>query len=271
MIYEAILELKDASVATKIEAQVLNISEFNVSIDKKTILKDINLQVPKNQITCIIGPSGSGKSTLIRSINRINDDVTGFEKDGDIHFQNTSIFKRTIDVANLRKDIGMVFQKPCVFPKSISENVLFGIQHSKKLSRQDKSAIVEKQLKASALWDEVSHRLEDKGSSLSIGQQQRLCIARTLAMEPQVILLDEPTSSLDPLSSRAIEDMMLKLKRDYTIVFVTHNIQQAKRIADRVIFMCEGSIIEQGTADDMFTKAKHPKTRSYLVDEYCDC
>jgi len=271
MIYDAISELKDSSVTTECEFPVVTVSGFNVSIHKTNILKDINLQVPKNQITCIIGPSGSGKSTLIRSINRINDDLAGFEKEGEIHFQHTSIFKKNIDVANLRKDIGMVFQKPCVFPKSIAENVLFGIQHSKKLSKLEKAAIVEKKLKASALWDEVSHRLEDKGSSLSIGQQQRLCIARTLAMEPQLILLDEPTSSLDPVSSRAIEEMMLDLKKNYTIVFVTHNIQQAKRIADRIVFMCEGEIIEQGTAIEILTKAKDPKTRGYLIDEYCDC
>jgi len=235
------------------------------------ILKDINLNIPKNQITCIIGPSGSGKSTLIRSINRINDDVVGFEKQGEIHFQNASIFKKKIDVPKLRKDIGMVFQKPCVFPKSISANVLYGIQHSKKLSKQQKIQLVEKQLKAASLWEEVSQRLNDRGSSLSIGQQQRLCIARTLAMEPQVILLDEPTSSLDPISSRAIEEMMLELKTKYTIVFVTHNIQQAKRIADRIVFMCEGEIIEQGSAKTILTRAKDPRTRNYLMDEYCDC
>ncbi len=271
MIEEVISDLKEISVEAKSEFPILDISDFNVSINKTRILKNINLQIPKNQITCIIGPSGGGKSTLIRSINRINDDVVGYEQQGDIRFQNDSIFKRNLDVADLRKQIGMVFQKPCVFPKSISENVLFGIQHSIKLSKIEKAEIVEKQLKAAALWNEVSQRLEQKGSSLSIGQQQRLCIARTLAMEPQVILLDEPTSSLDPVSTRAIEEMMLKLKKTYTIVFVTHNIQQAKRIADRIVFMCDGEIIEQGTANEIFTKSQNPKTRSYLIDEYCDC
>lgn len=250
---------------------ILNISNFNVSINKTVILKNINLQVLRNNITCIIGPSGSGKSTLIRSINRINDDVIGYEKQGEIHFQNNSIFKNTTDVANLRKEIGMVFQKPCVFPKSIAENVLFGIQHSKKISKTEKAEIVEKQLKAASLWSEVSQRLDVSGSSLSIGQQQRLCIARTLAMEPQVILLDEPTSSLDPVSTKAIEQIMLDLKKEYSIVFVTHNIEQAKRIADHIVFMCDGEIVEQGTANEMLTNAKHPKTRGYLVNEYCDC
>jgi phosphate transport system ATP-binding protein len=262
-------EVKYSPVVHSLENEVITISGFNVSINNKSILNDINLVVPKNQITCIIGPSGSGKSTLIRSINRINDDIFGFETTGSILFRNEMIFKKNLNVVQLRKDIGMVFQKPCVFPKSIRENVLFGIQHTKKLSKIEKDEIVEKQLKAAALWEEVSKRLDDKGNSLSIGQQQRLCIARTLAMQPQVILLDEPTSSLDPVSTKAIEEMMLNLKEQYTIVFVTHNIQQAKRIADRIVFMCDGQILEQGTANEILTKSKHPKTRSYLVDEYC--
>lgn len=253
------------------QLSVIDISNFSVAINKISILKDINLQIPERQITCIVGPSGSGKSTLIRSINRINDEVSGYISTGDIQFQKSSIFKKGLDVANLRTQIGMVFQKPCVFPKSIQENVLFGIQHVKKMSKSEKSAVVEEQLKVAALWNEVSNRLDDKGSTLSIGQQQRLCIARTLAMQPSVILLDEPTSSLDPVSTRGIEEMMLTLKNKYSIVFVTHNIQQAKRLADHLVFMCDGAIIEQGAASQMFTNPKHTKTRSYLMDEYCDC
>lgn len=270
MIQEQNVELQDLDPAIA-DTSILNISNFHVKINSTIILKDINLTVAKNNITCIIGPSGSGKSTLIRSINRINDDVIGYKKEGEIHFQNNSIFTKNTDVASLRKDIGMVFQKPCVFPKSIAENVLFGIQHSKKLSKIEKAEIVEKQLKAASLWNEVSQRLDALGSSLSIGQQQRLCIARTLAMEPQLILLDEPTSSLDPLSTRAIEQIMLDLKKEYSIIFVTHNIDQAKRIADHIIFMCDGEIVEQGTASEILTNAQHPRTRSYLINEYCDC
>lgn len=250
---------------------VLQIANFDVWIDDAHILKKINLNFPKNGITCIIGPSGGGKSTLIRSLNRINDEVDGVSTAGKIFFDGKDIHGRAIDVPVLRSKIGMVFQKPCVFPKSIRENVLFGIQHQRKLGKFEKLDIVEKNLRAASLWKEVSHRLKDRASSLSIGQQQRLCIARSLAVDPEILLLDEPTSSLDPISTRAIEEMMLKLKTNYTIVFVTHNIQQAKRIADNLIFMCNGKVIEHGKADMIFKNPSQPETKAYLNDEYCDC
>ena len=253
------------------EKAVIQTTDFNVWIKDQHILNDISIRIPKNQITCIIGPSGSGKSTLIRSLNRINDEVTGFSAKGTAALNDKNIYDPSVDTAKLRGEVGMVFQKPCVFPKSIKENVLFGIQHQKKLSKHEKLEIVEKNLKAASLWKEVSHRLNDKASSLSIGQQQRLSIARTLAVEPQVILLDEPTSSLDPVSTRAIEEMMVNLKNHYTIVFVTHNIRQAKRIADHLIFICEGTLIEQNEASTMFNNPKHDQTQAYLNDEYCDC
>jgi len=235
------------------------------------ILKNIGIHIPENQITCIIGPSGSGKSSLIRSINRMNDGVEGMEVGGDISVGGTSVLGSKVDTAQLREKVGMVFQKPCVFPKSISENVLFGIKHIKKLSKREKLEIVEENLQAVSLWKEVAHRLSDKAASLSIGQQQRLCIARTLAVRPEVILLDEPTSSLDPVSTRAIEEMMSKLKEKFTIVFVTHNIGQAKRIADHLVFVCDGQVIEQGRADEMFKHPAHPQTKAYLNDEFCAC
>ncbi|WP_083932931.1 phosphate ABC transporter ATP-binding protein [Gillisia sp. CAL575] len=259
------------SVVGKNQKEIIEIKNFQVWINENHILDDIQLSIPKNEITCIIGPSGSGKSTLIRSINRINDDVTGLNTQGEIIFNGLSINEKDVDVAQLRTQIGMVFQKPCVFPKSIKENVLFGIQHLKKLSKLEKLQIAEENLKAVSLWKEVSHRLNDKAISLSIGQQQRLCIARTLAVKPEVILLDEPTSSLDPVSTRAIEDMMVKLKENYTIVFVTHNIQQAKRIADNLVFICDGKLIEQGPASIIFSCSSNPQTKAYLRDEYCDC
>ncbi|AXT18829.1 ATP-binding cassette domain-containing protein [Flavobacteriaceae bacterium AU392] len=249
----------------------ISIDGFHVWIKDTHILKNINLEIPKNKITCIIGPSGSGKSTLIRSLNRINDDVSGLHTQGNIKINDSSINTHSVDTAMLRSQVGMVFQRPCVFPKSISENVVFGIQHAKKLSKSEKSQIVEDNLKAVSLWREVSHRLDDKAMSLSIGQQQRLCIARTLALTPEVILLDEPTASLDPVSSRAIEDMMLGLKSQYTLVFVTHNIQQAQRIADHLVFICEGKVIESGSASKLFNSPSDPKTKAYLNDEYCDC
>jgi len=253
------------------EQSAININQLNVYFDDIQVLKDIQVDFLKNKINCIIGPSGSGKSTLIRSINRINDDVQGFKANGKVLFDNNNIYQENIDVTSLRTKIGMVFQKPCVFPTSIYNNVLFGIQHLKKLAKQEKNQLVEENLKAVSLWKEVAHRLHDKASSLSIGQQQRLCIARTLAVQPKVILLDEPTSSLDPISTQAIETLLLHLKEKYTLIFVTHNIQQANRIADQLIFMCEGKIIEQGAKEKLFSKPKQAQTKAYLNDEYCDC
>lgn len=259
------------SVVGKTQKEIIEFKNFQVWINENHILDNIELTIPENEITCIIGPSGSGKSTLIRSINRINDEVSGIITQGEILFNGSSINAVDVDVAQLRSRIGMVFQKPCIFPKSIKENVLFGIQHLKKLSKLEKLKIAEENLKAVSLWKEVAHRLNDKAISLSIGQQQRLCIARTLAIKPEVILLDEPTSSLDPVSTRAIEDMMVKLKKDYTIVFVTHNIKQAKRIADNLVFICDGKLIEQGPTSKMISCPSSPQTRAYLTDEYCDC
>lgn len=251
--------------------QIISIRNFGVTINNTTVLEDVNIAIEANQITCIIGPSGSGKSTLIRSLNRINDDVAQLKITGSVLLNDTSIYDKSIDVAQLRSEVGMVFQKPCVFPKSISQNVLFGIEHQRKLGKQEKQRIVEENLKAVSLWDEVAHRLNDKAVSLSIGQQQRLCIARTLAVKPQIILLDEPTSSLDPISVRAIEDMMLQLKEKYTIVFVTHNIEQAKRIADNLIFICDGKVIEQGKTSQLFNNPTSSQTKAYLDSEYCAC
>ena len=250
---------------------VIEAKDFNVWFHEHHVLNDISVSFYQNQINCIVGPSGSGKSTLIRSINRLNDDAEGVYFKGTIQFNRRNIYQKGVDETSLRKEIGMVFQKPCIFPKSISQNVLFGIQHLRKLSKQEKAQIVEDNLKAVSLWKEVSHRLNKKADTLSIGQQQRLCIARTLAVNPEVIVLDEPTSSLDPVSTRAIEDLMLKLKKEYTLVFVTHDILQAKRISDHLIFMCNGQIIEQGPKEKLFNTPENEQTRNYLRDEYCEC
>jgi len=249
----------------------IEIKKLNVWFNETHILCDIDTNFIKNEINCIIGPSGSGKSTLIRSIDRINDETPGFNFEGKIAFDKNDIHNKSIDVVGLRKNIGMVFQKPCVFPKSISENLLFGIRHSKKLSKPEKQRIVEDNLKSVSLWKETAHRLNESAASLSIGQQQRLCIARTLAVGPKVILLDEPTSSLDPISTKAIEQLMLNLKKKYTIIFVTHDIQQAKRIADNIIFMCDGKIIEQGAKEKLFYSPENEQTKAYLKSEVCDC
>lgn len=268
--------MDSSGLVDRMEGPVIEIGNFNVWFNDIHILRDLNVRFRENQITCIIGPSGSGKSTLIRSINRINDDIEGFAYKGEIilnngHISVQNIYHNGTDVNFLRTQVGMVFQKPCVFPKSIYENVLFGIKYLKKLSRQEKQQIVEENLKAVSLWKEVSNRLHDKAATLSIGQQQRLCIARTLAVKPSVILLDEPTSSLDPISTYAIENLMLQLKRQYTIIFVTHNIVQAKRIADYIVFICEGRIIEHGTKEKLFSNPDEQQTVDYLSNEYCEC
>lgn len=252
-------------------SSVIEVENFHVWINKSHILNNISLSLLNNKINCIVGPSGSGKSTLVRSINRINDNVQGMRTQGVIKVDQQDIYAKQVDVTNLRTGIGMVFQKPCVFPKSIRQNVVFGIAHLRKLSDHESAQLVEDKLKAVSLWKEVSHRLDDPAQSLSIGQQQRLCIARTLAIEPKVILLDEPTSSLDPVSTHAIEELMVELKKEYTIVLVTHNILQAKRIADHLIFICNGEMIEQGDKQNLFNKPEQLQTMNYLRDEYCDC
>ncbi len=244
---------------------------FHVWFHKHHVLNDVSVTFLRNRINCIIGPSGSGKSTLIRSLNRINDDVEGFVCKGSVRFHDEEIYDRTTDVTRLRTRIGMVFQKPCIFPTSISANVLFGARHVRTIPAGQQLELVEEKLRAVSLWKEVQHRLDEPAISLSIGQQQRLCLARTLAVEPEVILLDEPTSSLDPVSTRAIEELLLDLKQNYTIIFVTHDILQAKRIADQLIFLCNGQVIEQGEKDALFRAAQRPETRSYLNEEYCDC
>lgn len=249
---------------------LIQVQQFNAWFERNHVLNDINLSFNQHQINCIIGPSGSGKSTLIRSINRINDDLSTFRYQGNILFRESSVYAEK-DATTLRTQIGMVFQKPCVFPKSIAENVLFGLKFCKKLSAHECRTIVEEKLKAVALWPEVKHRLDEPATALSIGQQQRLCIARTLAVNPDVLLLDEPTSSLDPVTSRAIEDLMLQLKERYTIIFVTHNILQAKRIADRLIFICDGRVIEQGNKEKLFKSPEQQQTWEYLNNEYCQC
>ena len=245
--------------------------DFSVRIGDTLILKQINLSIRNNMIHCIIGPSGAGKSTLIRCFNRICDETDGLYTEGKICYKEENIFDSSQDTSELRRKVGMVFQKPAVFPKSIRENVLMGVLYHKKLNRLEKLQLVEEKLKAVSLWNEVSHRLDEPARSLSAGQQQRLCLARTLAVEPEVILLDEPTSALDPLSTRSIEDLMLRLKNKYTIVFVTHNIQQAHRIADQITFICNGKIIESGDKDQIFNQPKDQQTKNYLNEEFCDC
>lgn len=248
----------------------INIKNFNVWFGNSHVLHSIDLQFSPNSINCVLGPSGSGKSTLIRSINRINDDIDGYRTDGNIYIDGEDIHSRGINVVELRKKVGMVFQKPCVFPVSVLENVLFGIKHLK-LPKTDMLDMAEKSLKKASLWKEVNHRLDKPARELSVGQQQRVCLARTLAVDPEILLLDEPTSSLDPIATREIEDTFLGLKEQYTMIFVTHNINQAKRISDTVTFLCNGEVIESGSRSKIFLQPEEARTRQYLNEEYCDC
>ena len=243
---------------------------IEVWFGESCVVKCKEINIPAKGVTCLVGPSGSGKSTLLRSLNRINDDVSGYKMNGKILIDDQCIHEGFADITHLRAKVGMVFQKPCVFPGSIKENVLFGVR-DKKMDKRARAALAEESLKAAAIWKEVAHRLDSPASTLSLGQQQRLCIARALAVKPDILLLDEPTASVDPVTARALEDLISELKSEYTIIMVTHDLRQTKRIADHVVFVCDGELIETGTSDHMFSKSSKVKTRTYLSEEFCDC
>jgi phosphate transport system ATP-binding protein len=234
-------------------------------------VREVSLAIPRNKVTALIGPSGCGKSTLLRSINRMNDLVPGFRMEGEIAFEGTSVHARATDVIDLRRRVGMVFQKPNPFPKSIFENVAFGLRLLGETTGID--ALVEESLRAAALWDEVKDKLDQPGLSLSGGQQQRLCIARAIAIRPDVILMDEPCSALDPKSTLQIEELMRKLIRDYTIVIVTHNMQQAARASDYTVFLTMGDdragyVVEQGETGKIFTAPQQQLTADYVSGRF---
>jgi phosphate transport system ATP-binding protein len=227
----------------------IELRNFSVQFSGKQTLDKINFEFGCNKITAIIGPSGSGKSTLLKTLCRLNDRVDGLSVRGEALVNGQNIYSPEIDLYKLRRRVGLIFQKPCMFPKSIYENVLFGVERSR-LSNGKGGEICEKALQESCLWDEVKDRLKQKAPTLSQGQQQRLAIARTLAVEPEILLMDEPTSSLDPQSSRGIEDLILSLKKNHTIILVTHNMDQAKRVADDMICICDGKLYDTGTFED---------------------
>jgi len=234
-------------------------------------VRDVQLTIPRNKVTALIGPSGCGKSTLLRSINRMNDLVPSFRMEGDIEFEGTSINAASTDVIDLRRRVGMVFQKPNPFPKSIFENVAFGLRLLGETTNLH--ALVEESLRAAALWDDVKDKLDQPGLSLSGGQQQRLCIARAIAIRPEVILMDEPCSALDPKSTLQIEELMRKLIRDYTIVIVTHNMQQAARASDFTVFLTMGDdragyVVEQGETGKIFTAPQQQLTADYVSGRF---
>lgn len=246
----------------------LEVKNLDLFYSAKQALFDVSMKIPKGQVTAFIGPSGCGKSTLLRCINRMNDLVDTCRIDGEILLHGQNIYDKSVDVAALRRRVGMVFQRPNPFPKSIYENVVYGLRLQGISDRRQLDEAVERSLRGAALWDEVKDRLNDNAFGLSGGQQQRLVIARAIAIEPEVLLLDEPTSALDPISTLTIEELINELKNKYTVVIVTHNMQQAARVSDQTAFMYMGELIEYSDTNTIFTKPKMKKTEDYITGRY---
>jgi len=242
----------------------ISIRRLNVFYRERHVLKDINVDIPEKRITAIIGPSGCGKTTLLKSLNRLTDLVDGVKVSGDVLVDGLNVFDNGADVTDIRKKMGLIAQMPNPLPMSIYDNVAYGprIHGAKDGKKLDQ--VVEHCLQAASLWNEVKERLKDPASKLSVGQQQRLCLARALAVEPECLLCDEPTSALDPISAQYIETQLLTLKKDYTIVFVTHVLRQARRLADYVMFLYLGELIEHGPAETVFAQPSNPRTRAYI-------
>ncbi|MBO2533081.1 phosphate transport system ATP-binding protein [Planifilum fulgidum] len=246
----------------------IEVRNLDLYYGEKHALKDISMSVEENSIVALIGPSGCGKSTFLRTLNRMNDMIEGVRIEGTVEIYGENIYHKDVDVEMLRKRVGMVFQAPNPFPKSIYDNVAYGprIHGIKSKARLDE--IVEKSLKAAALWDEVKDRLKERATGLSGGQQQRLCIARALAVEPEILLMDEPTSALDPISTAKIEELLQDLKKDYTIVIVTHNMQQAARISDKTAYFLNGVLVEYSDTDKLFSNPERKETEDYITGRF---
>ncbi|MGH8547021.1 MAG: phosphate ABC transporter ATP-binding protein PstB [Methylococcales bacterium] len=246
----------------------LEVRDLNFFYGDQKALASISLDIPQKKVTAFIGPSGCGKSTLLRCFNRMNDLIDNVSIEGSILLGETDIYDRRLNVADLRRRVGMVFQKPNPFPKTVYENVAYGLRIQGLKNREILDEVVEKSLKSAALWDEVKDRLHDNALGLSGGQQQRLVIARAIAIEPEVILLDEPASALDPISTLKIEELIYELKSDYTIVIVTHNMQQAARVSDFTAFLYMGELIEFGPTERLFTNPRKKQTEDYITGRY---
>ena len=246
----------------------LNVKNLCLWYGASQALKNIDIDIPEKNITALIGPSGCGKSTFLKTLNRMNDLIPGVKITGDVRFGQQDIFDKNIDVNQLRKEIGMVFQKPNPFPMSIYDNIAYGPRTHGITSKIKLDEIVEKALRGAAIWDEVKDRLKKNALGLSGGQQQRLCIARAIAVEPHILLMDEPTSALDPISTSRIEELAMELKEKYTIVIVTHNMQQAVRISDYTAFFLLGELVEFGKTDDIFSKPKDKRTEDYITGRF---
>lgn len=247
---------------------MFKIENMSLYYGDKRALNNINMEIKENEVTAFIGPSGCGKSTFLRGLNRMNDLIEIAKTSGIIKFKDKDIYDKKYDVIDLRTKVGMVFQKPNPFPMSIFDNVAYGPRRQGIRNKKVLIEIVEKALKQAAIWDEVNDRLEESAMALSGGQQQRLCIARTLAMEPEVILMDEPTSALDPIATQKIEDLIQDLKKEYTIVIVTHNMQQAARISDKTAFFYLGELIEFDETTKLFSNPKNKQTENYITGRF---
>ena len=249
----------------RLEDTHLATHNLNIHIGKSHILKDVNVEIPQNKITCIIGPSGCGKTTLLRTFNRLVDSIEGVKIDGEVNLGKQDVVAAgPSQMTELRRNIGLVPQRPCPLPMSIYDNIAYGCKIHGVRGKRKLDLVVRHYLEAVVLWEEVKDRLHTPAIKLSGGQQQRLCLARSLAVEPSYLLADESTSALDPISSKTVEDLFVKLKQDYSIVMVTHTLRQAQRIADHVIFMYLGEVIEQGDAKDIFNNPQHELTKNYL-------
>ena len=248
--------------------KIFELKNVNLFYDEFQAIKNITMNINSNEVTAFIGPSGCGKSTFIRILNRMNDLIASCKLNGDIFYEGKNIYSKDFDVIELRSKVGMVFQKPNPFPMSIYDNVAYGPRCQGIKDKKVLDDIVVNSLKKAALWNEVSDRLKKSAMSLSGGQKQRLCIARTIAMEPQVILMDEPTSALDPVATQKIEDLILDLKREYSIVIVTHNMQQAARISDKTAFFLMGELIEMDDTNKIFNQPQNEKTEQYITGRF---
>jgi phosphate transport system ATP-binding protein len=246
----------------------VDVRNFSFFYGPRQALKDLTLGIERRSVTAIIGPSGCGKSTFLRSINRLNDLIPGVRTRGEILVEGTSVYHRGTDMVSLRQRVGMVFQRPNPFPKSVFDNVAYGPALNALVSKRDLPDLVERCLRQAALWDEVKDRLDESGTGLSGGQQQRLCIARALGNQPEVLLMDEPCSALDPIATQKVEELIFDLKQHYTIVIVTHNMQQAARVSDYTGFFDRGELIEFNDTERIFTKPEHERTEAYITGRF---
>ena len=249
-------------------SSIITVNDLCLWYGNAQALKNIRVSIPENSITALIGPSGCGKSTFLKTLNRMNDLIPGVKITGDVRYRGTDIFGRDVDVNSLRRDVGMVFQKPNPFPMSVYDNIAYGPRTHGITNRAKLDDIVERSLRGAAIWDEVKDRLKKNALGLSGGQQQRLCIARALAVEPKVLLMDEPTSALDPISTSRIEELTMELKEKYTIVMVTHNMQQAVRVSDYTAFFLLGELVEFGKTDDIFSQPEDKRTEDYITGRF---